>query len=573
MSSPFTIGSLFAGVGGFDLGFERAGFQTRWCVEVDKHCQTVLHRHFPAASILGNITTVEPADLEPVDVITYGAPCQDLSVAGKREGLLNGKRSNLFFEAIRLIRGLRPTVAIYENVPGLYSSHGGRDFGLVLDALAESGYDVGWVTLDSRWFGVPQRRLRVFTLACDQARTGLAERCVSEILAVREGVSGYSSQGDEAGQGVAGDAPAGAGGAGVCFTQNQHNEVRLVNGDGSITGALPAQPGMNQQAYIAYRDCAAGVGGAVAFEPRFYTRDNKTGGMPSDVAVITNCAKSGDSAPAVAYCPDTANPLGVPSGVPDTAGCLDNGGHGGGFNGQDAYNDRLIVQTAATLRGFGHGWQGQHNDTHAVATYRNQQFGRISEDDLAGTLTMCGPSGSEGGKGASALVQQAVATTDAVVYDCRGNGTGELSPNITGDHQNRVTDYTAVAVQDAVAFEPGSIARNAGPSRPSETVSTQRRDMGDNQPAVLIPASRSIVRRLTPVECERLQGFPDDWTAWGLTADGQRVELSDTQRYRQMGNAVTVNVAEHIARRIKPLLTTDDPADAGDTESDDDTDD
>lgn len=166
------FGSLFAGVGGFDLGFEAAGMECCFQVEWDKYCQQVLAYHWPDVPRWSDVSDVNGADLPPVDVITFGSPCQDLSVAGKRAGL-DGGRSNLFFEATRIIREMRdatdgvfPRVAVWENVPGAFSSNGGHDFGSVLDGLAESGaLGVEWAVLDARWFGVPQRRRRIFVVA------------------------------------------------------------------------------------------------------------------------------------------------------------------------------------------------------------------------------------------------------------------------------------------------------------------------------------------------------------------------------------------------------------------------
>jgi len=186
------FGSLFAGVGGFDLGFEAAGMECCFQVEWDPYCQQVLAHHWPDVPRWSDVSDVKGAELPPVDVITFGSPCQDLSVAGKRAGL-DGGRSNLFFEATRIIREMRdgtdgvfPRVAVWENVPGAFSSNEGHDFGSVLDGLAESGaLGIEWAILDARWFGVPQRRRRIFVVAeFDPAR---AFRGGEPLLAVGKG--------------------------------------------------------------------------------------------------------------------------------------------------------------------------------------------------------------------------------------------------------------------------------------------------------------------------------------------------------------------------------------------------
>jgi len=189
------FGSLFAGVGGFDLGFEAAGMECCFQVEWDPHCQQVLAYHWPDVPRWSDVSDVKGAELPPVDVITFGSPCQDLSVAGKRAGL-DGGRSNLFFEATRIIKEMRdgtdgifPRVAVWENVPGAFSSNEGHDFGSVLDGLAESGaLGIEWAVLDARWFGVPQRRRRIFVIAeFDPAR---AFRGGEPLLAIGKGSAG-----------------------------------------------------------------------------------------------------------------------------------------------------------------------------------------------------------------------------------------------------------------------------------------------------------------------------------------------------------------------------------------------
>jgi DNA (cytosine-5)-methyltransferase 1 len=168
-----TSGSLFTGIGGFDLGLEYAGITCKWQVEIDKHCQGVLAKHWPGVAKYGDIHDVGKHNLETVDIITGGFPCQDLSVAGRRRGLAR-ERSGLFFEYARVIREIRPPWIIVENVPGLFSSNKGEDFVIVLETLAECGYGVVWRVLDSQYFGVAQRRRRVFIVGYSGNGRGLA---------------------------------------------------------------------------------------------------------------------------------------------------------------------------------------------------------------------------------------------------------------------------------------------------------------------------------------------------------------------------------------------------------------
>ena len=181
--------SLFAGVGGFDLAMERNGVKVVANVEIDKHCQALLERKFPNAKQFNDVTTVKGKDLIDVGfnpsrgIITGGFPCQDLSVAGKRAGLA-GERSGLFWEIRRLVEETQTEWFVLENVPGLLSSDGGKDFGIVLGEMANLGYSIGWRVLDAQYFGVPQRRRRVFIVG---SRTGGPER-IGKVLFEREGV-------------------------------------------------------------------------------------------------------------------------------------------------------------------------------------------------------------------------------------------------------------------------------------------------------------------------------------------------------------------------------------------------
>jgi len=153
-------GSLFTGIAGFDLGFEQAGIETVWQAEQDKHCLELLETKFPKAKRYTDVREID-ATAARVDIITGGFPCQDVSLAGKRAGLA-GERSGLWFEFARIIDELEPGWVVIENVPGLLSSNKGRDFAVIVQWLAERGYGVAWRVLDAQYFGVAQRRRRVF---------------------------------------------------------------------------------------------------------------------------------------------------------------------------------------------------------------------------------------------------------------------------------------------------------------------------------------------------------------------------------------------------------------------------
>jgi DNA (cytosine-5)-methyltransferase 1 len=162
-----TLGSLFAGIGGFDLGFRQAGFKTTWQVEINPVLRAVLADRFPEARQFADVRECGAANLSRVDCITAGFPCQDLSVAGsrgERKGL-EGERSGLFREVVRIVEVLRPQWLVLENVPGLLFINDGRDFQAVLSALSGCGYVGYWRVLNAQYFGVPQNRRRVFMVA------------------------------------------------------------------------------------------------------------------------------------------------------------------------------------------------------------------------------------------------------------------------------------------------------------------------------------------------------------------------------------------------------------------------
>lgn len=187
--------SLFAGVGGFDLAMTRNGVKVVATVEIDKKCNEVLAKHFPEAKQFTDVQQITGEELinagfNPKNgIITGGFPCQDLSVAGKRAGLA-GERSGLFWEIRRLVEETQTEWFVLENVPGLLSSDGGKDFGIVLGEMANLGYSIGWRVLDAQYFGVPQRRRRVFIVG----RRGRNSTSPAEVLFNSKGSRGSTSQ-------------------------------------------------------------------------------------------------------------------------------------------------------------------------------------------------------------------------------------------------------------------------------------------------------------------------------------------------------------------------------------------
>ncbi len=204
-----TYGSLFSGIGGIDLGLDRAGWTCAWQVEIDRECQRVLERHWPDVPRFDDVRSVGAAELAPVDLVCGGFPCQDVSVAGRRAGLA-GSRSGLWHEFHRVLAELSPRWVLVENVPGLLSSHDGRDFAGVTGGLVELGYGVAWRVLDAQHFGVPQRRRRVFVVG----HLGEPWSAAAEVLLEPESCDGDPAARPAARTVVAADAAGSTGGAG-----------------------------------------------------------------------------------------------------------------------------------------------------------------------------------------------------------------------------------------------------------------------------------------------------------------------------------------------------------------------
>ena len=280
--------SLFAGVGGFDLGMEQAGHECVAQVEWDKNAAGVLKHRWPNVPLFCDVSKVSADDLPDADFITYGFPCQDLSVAGKREGL-DGKRSGLFYEATRLIRELRSRgcglrFAVAENVGGLLSADDGVALARCIRELLDSGAcETGWRVVDSQYFGVAQRRKRVFIVSdfggesCDQ------------ILAITESLPGHPAPSREAGKGTAGDATESVGEGGKCDCDPNGTAGTLLARDYKGLGnqdletgrglALQAQPVDWQKVSFA-SDCLGGDGDELGYECSICTQDYTECGCP-----------------------------------------------------------------------------------------------------------------------------------------------------------------------------------------------------------------------------------------------------------------------------------------------------
>ncbi len=228
MNEGLTLGSLFDGSGGFPLGGLISGITPVWASEIEPFPIRVTTKRLPFMKHYGDVSVLNGASLEPVDIISFGSPCQDMSVAGKRAGL-DGSRSNLFYEAVRIAKEMRqatngqyPTWLCWENVPGAFSSNSGEDFKAVLDEIRRvkdpeadtprpakwpnagcilaDDHSIAWRVFDAQYWGVPQRRKRIYLVA------DLTGQRAGKVLFESEGLSGYTPEGFRSWQGTAGSA-------------------------------------------------------------------------------------------------------------------------------------------------------------------------------------------------------------------------------------------------------------------------------------------------------------------------------------------------------------------------------
>lgn len=500
--TEITIGSLFDGIGGFPLAGNRCGIKTLWASEIEPFPIKVTKTRFPDMKHLGDIAKINGSEIEPVDIITFGSPCQDLSVAGKRAGLA-GERSGLFMEAVRIIKEMRntyagtnepirPRFAVWENVPGAFSSNKGEDFRAVLEeicrvkdetvvipgppkgkwntvgAIMGNGYSVAWRILDAQYWGVPQRRRRIFLVA------DFGGQSAPEILFKRKGLSRYSQESGDKGERVATDAERCAGktvGADVynlTLTGDTACTLNATSGSSS-THSGPTILDMTHACDV-IRECGQVV---PALQHRMGTGGNQ---VPLTYQKVTS--------------PLMAN------------------SHPGSYTGQDAYTDMLVTQTFP------------EDKAHCLSR-QPQLRHRDDMDNLVVT------------------------------------GIDAYNHQTTGDKACTLISSS------------GSSATHSGP----------------------MVSQRYSVRRLTPLECERLQGFPDGWTdipgqteatqeelefwrdVW-LTWDKTQAEdpnkvkprtdksilkwlknpVSDSAQYKALGNSVAVPCVEYVLEGIKEVL-------------------
>lgn len=607
---PLTLGSLFDGSGGFPLGGLLAGITPVWASEIEPFPIRVTTKRLPFMKHYGNISAMDGGRIEPVDIITFGSPCQDMSVAGRRDGL-DGKRSSLFYEAVRIIKEMRcatdgkyPRWICWENVPGAFSSNKGEDFKAVLEAVIGivepnaqvpmpekaqwpyadlymgDGWSVAYRTLDAQYWGVPQRRRRIYLVA------DLAGGSAGKILFESEGLSGYSAESFRSWQRVAGGFTPCVGAAGFdgyngsltddtsatlgvnCGMSTGRNGIVLNDQGGNrmdvteeVTSTLRAEahhpPCVMESAgfctehsaksrTIGYEEeCsptlrAGVVPAAVALENhptdsrvklsedgnvQTLTSRMGTGGnnVPLVMKIRSGCEGGGKGAliqenkSATLSCNNDQTlfePCGWDGG--QISPTLTKQNAGGNQRMPDKDNFTCVLQSFGICS----------KDSNAMKS--DNPHSGIYEAETARTLDGNGgnPSCNQGGIAVVAFTQNQrdevrdLGDRSAVV--CANAGTKQQTFVLQGSMIGRDNKNgpQGSGVNEDVCFTLDTADRHAVYAmttgsftqvEKNQSPAIMARDYKD--PNVVCPAGGYTVRRLTPTECARLQGFPDNWCA------------------------------------------------------------
>ena len=604
-NKQLTLGSLFDGSGGFPLG----GLLTEqitplWSSEIEPFAIRVTTKRLPLVKHYGDVSAISGADLPPVDIITFGSPCQDMSIAGKRDGL-DGSRSSLFYEAIRIVKEMRcktngekPRFIVWENVPGAFSSNKGQDFKAVLEAVigvkepaasvpapekkgwpdadyyVGDGWSVAYRVLDAQWWGVPQRRKRIYLVA------DFADQSAPKVLFESEGVSRYSAEGFHAWQRAAAGAESGTGEAGfsgagglICLNDQGGKQMDVSQ---DVTGTLRAEEHGHQPCVleaagfctehsadarsIGYEEersptlRAGVVPAAIALENHPADSRVKISENGKVQTLTSRCGTGGGNVPMVMDAVENSveSPVKEVENSPAVTLKIRSGCEGGGKGAiwQEEKSATLGCNNDQTLfvpKCYGvcskasHSMMSDnpHSGFYEAETSRTldrsggdptcNQGGICVVEPVAFTQNQRDEIRDLGEKSAALAAEPGMKQQTFVL---QGNMIGRKDENgPQGDGVNEdvcftldATDRHAVcAPEDVYAMTTGSYMQVAKEVAPT----LMARDYKD--PTTIAPVPQEVnytVRRLTPTECARLQGFPDWWCRDLGTEDPTEEELA-----------------------------------------------
>ena len=526
--NKLTLGSLFDGSGGFPLGGLISGITPVWASEIEPFPIRVTTKRLPFIKHYGDISCMDGSKIEPVDIITFGSPCQDLSIAGKRDGL-DGKRSSLFYEAIRIVKemrcatdGKKPRYIVWENVPGAFSSNKGEDFRCVLEGVChikdetlsvpkidkwkQAGTIVGdhfslaWRVLDAQYWGVPQRRKRIFLVA------DFADGGAGEILFKSEGLSGYSKKSIRSWQGTASNFADSTGEAGtICLNDQGGNRMDVTK---DITCTLRAKS--NHLPYV--MDSAV-------FDN--HGKDTRFTG-PIDVAptISATYGTGGNNQPFVVENSKTYDVR---------------------FTSEGTVNARSNVYESDTARTIDTSGNAPDSNQGGIAVVESYGL----QGSMIGRADKNGPQGA----GVNEELSFTLNTVDkhAVVYaidresfNCGQNYARNLGITEDGINSTLKAQGPSAVATPTYSSSKASFFTDAKEELANTLVATDYKDpplINDND------GIDYTVRRLTPTECARLQGFPDWWCSdLGIetpTMDDLRIWYDIFETFRKATGAYT----------------------------------
>ncbi len=550
-----TLGSLFDGIGGFPYAASFYGIRPLWASEIIPECISVTQKHFPEMEHVGDITKLHGGKLPPVDIITFGSPCQDLSVAsGKRLGLA-GERSGLFLEAIRIIREMQeatngeyPKFALWENVPGALSSSSRRDFKAVLEAFTDAevpmpgsgrwanagmvrgrGADLAWCVYDAQYFGTAQRRRRIFLIADFRGQRS------GEILFVPKSLSGYFAAGGTPRQGPAAYAQSGAGTAGA----------------GDVIPAISMRIRCGCE--------GGGKGPLLQIEKSgtLATGNDQYLFAPKDAVEILNdqggdslCVEKGGVSPTLRSQTHGNLPITAYAIQGSMIGRADgNGPQGDGINENVSFTLNTIDRHAVCMATGQTNAEIMTEKSPTLVAGHEQPI--VTHPQIAGTLCASGAGLSRpAGQGneldfcvmSAGFKHKAGSQSGSIGFQ------EETAPTLLAGQQSAV--MKACLIGGAAVMEAQTAAVDCRNLRETDEVSgtlLAKAASGGYSLNYQNPVRTGLcVRRLTPTEAERLQGYPDGWTEAG--ADGS--PISDTKRYQMLGNSIAVPCVAYIMQGI-----------------------
>ena len=591
MSSNLTLGSLFDGSGGFPLGGLISGVTPVWASEIEPFPIRVTTKRLPFMKHYGDVSALSGGDLEPVDIITFGSPCQDMSVAGRRAGL-DGSRSNLFYEAVRIAKEMReatngryPTWLCWENVPGAFSSSAGADFKAVLDEIRKikdpeadtprpakwpnagcilaDDHSVAWRVFDAQYWGVPQRRKRIYLVA------DLAGQRAGKVLFESEGLSGYTPQGFRSWQGSAGAAEEGAHPAGVgtdgyngaiadiaatlgvnCGMSTGRNGVMVLNDQGGsfmavsedVTGTLRSQMDGHPPVVVDTPDAIAvenhptdsrvtvsGDGKVQTLTSRMGTGGNN---VPLVMKIRCGC-EGGGKGPLIQK--DKSGTLATNNDqtlfVPTVYGiCAKDSNAMKSDNPNSGFYE---AETTRTLDANG-GNPVCNQGGMAVVAVQGSMIGRSDRNGPQG----CG-FGGDVSFTLDATDRHAVAYgIDRATYNMGQNA--QFAPCI----ETEVEPPMLAKGPGAVAHPVYSTSKSSYHTLAEEDIVNTLVATDYKDPPTVTEEPYYIVRRLTPTECARLQGFPDWWCAGLETEEPAEEEIEFWREVFETHRLVTGSAAK-----------------------------